>query len=88
MDLAIYITLQVPQRLYPQCQSCFSRQGMAVKLGIHVPVFHLSFRVYHLAPAFALLALKNQDIDNVFDVLAEDLMSFSKKLPKTFKRWT
>lgn len=47
--------LKVSQRLYPQCLSCFSMQGSAVKNFQHIPKYHYAFRLPHLAPALAIL---------------------------------
>jgi len=49
------LRLPAKQQLLPQCQSCFSVQGAAVKQGLHRAVYHLQFRVWHLAPVLALV---------------------------------
>lgn len=44
--------MQVAQRLYPQCQSCFSLQGGAVRSNIHHLIYHYKLQIYHFAPFF------------------------------------
>jgi len=48
------------QQLLPQCQTCFSRQGSAVKAGIDALAYHRPFRSWHLAPAAAYLLLLSE----------------------------
>lgn len=43
--------LTAKQQLLPQCQGCFSVQGMAVKQGVHKVIYHSGLRVWHAAPA-------------------------------------
>ena len=47
------------QALWPQCQSCFSVQGAAVKEHRHQLIYNLRFRPYH---ASLLLALALADM--------------------------
>jgi len=49
------LRLRAKQQLLPQCQSCFSVQGAAVRQGLHQAVYHMQFRMWHLAPVIALL---------------------------------
>lgn len=69
------LNMTVQQRLYPQCQKCYSIQGNAVRMTKHVPIYHFSFRLYHLAPALGLLLLLDKNIDNFFDDIAESCVS-------------
>lgn len=48
-------------------------QGMAVRMNQHLPVYHWSFRIYHLAPALAILLLRNKQFEEVIDSIAEDI---------------
>eukprot|EP00605_Chrysophyceae_sp_TOSAG23-4_P000761 GSChrysophyteH1.ASY1.ANO1.850.1 assembled CDS len=43
----------VKQRLFPQCQSCFSKQGGAVRAGIHTLVYGSPLRSWVLAPSIS-----------------------------------
>ena len=56
--------LRKRQQLLPQCQSCYSKQGAAVKKGIHRLIYHSQLRVWHLAPALAmpLAATKSSEL--------------------------
>lgn len=53
------LRITVKQRLYPQCKSCFSRQGEAVRSGTHTLVYHLGLRPCHFASAAALVLLSS-----------------------------
>jgi hypothetical protein len=53
------LRITVRQRLYPQCKSCFSRQGEAVRSGTHTLVYHLGLRPCHFASAAALVLLSS-----------------------------
>lgn len=46
--------ITVKQRLYPQCQPCFSQQGEAVRSGKHVLIYHYGMRPCHFATVLAL----------------------------------
>lgn len=54
--------VQVKQRLWAQCRSCFSLQGNAVRTGSHLLVYHTAFKVHHLAPAVAIVLLQQKDV--------------------------
>jgi hypothetical protein len=45
----------IKQRLYPQCQTCFSVQGSNVKSGTHMMVYHSRPRIVHLSPAMSIM---------------------------------
>lgn len=62
--------LTMSQRLFPQCQKCFSLQGAAVRAGVHFPIFHYMPRYFHLAPAIAYLLSK----DSSFNSISADLI--------------
>ena len=51
-EFYINLLFQVAQRLYPQCQSCFSLQGGAVRSNIHHLIYHYKLQIYHFAPFF------------------------------------
>lgn len=59
--------LRKRQQLLPQCQSCYSKQGAAVKRGIHRLIYHSQLRVWHLAPALAMAACSNQGFRAAID---------------------
>ncbi len=63
--------MQVKQRLWAQCRSCFSLQGSAVRAGLHIPVYHLGLCTHHFAPAIAYLLLQQKEVDKFLDKLAE-----------------
>jgi hypothetical protein len=48
------------QQLLPQCQTCFSRQGQAVRSNVHILAYHQSFRAWHFAPAIGYLLLLSE----------------------------
>ena len=65
---------RVRQQLLPQCQSCFSKQGAAVRKGFHKLIFHSQIRVWHFAPALAMAACANNDFRNLVDENFGDLI--------------
>lgn len=69
-----FLHLQITQRLYPQCQSCFMLQGAAVRTNSHVLAYHNSLKLNHFAPALALILIdSNPDIKSFFARIAKDL---------------
>jgi len=75
------------QQLLPQCQTCFSRQGNAVKAGFHVLAYHRSFRSWHFAPAVAyLLILSEQQALASSSTASEALLENITWLPVKFLR--
>ncbi len=48
------------QQLLPQCQTCFSRQGGAVRASVHALAYHTSLRAWHCAPAIGYLLLLSE----------------------------
>ena len=56
------ILRDLTQRLYPQCQKCFSLQGSAVRTNTHELVYHFRPRIFHLAPALSYLLCTNRNV--------------------------
>ena len=49
--------IEAQQQLLPQCNTCFTRQGGAVRSGTHALVYHMRLRIWHMAPALAYMCL-------------------------------
>jgi len=63
--------LRISQRLYPQCLDCFSLQGSAVKNFQHLPKYHFSPKLPHLAPAFAIVLSGDEVAKSIFHMLED-----------------
>ena len=50
-----FLGLKVTQRLWAQCQSCFSMQGSAVRADIHRLAYYNRLRLVHMIPSVTLL---------------------------------
>ena len=79
--------LRVKQLLLPQCQSCFSIQGAAVKQGLHRLVFHSQIRVWHLSPALALLAAQQPQVREALLPVAQRLERSVSFTVRGLERW-
>ena len=79
--------LRVKQLLLPQCQSCFSIQGAAVKQGVHRLVFHSQIRVWHLSPALALLAAQQPQVREALLPVAQRLDRAVSFAGRRLERW-
>ena len=67
----------ITQRLYPQCQKCFSLQGSAVRTNTHELVYHFRPRIFHLAPALSyLLCTKDNAIIELVDPIVNPIVDF------------
>jgi hypothetical protein len=65
-----WLSWPLKQQLLPQCQSCFSQQGSAVRASIHTIVYGMPLRIWHFAPALAYFALeKNLLCDYIDDMV-------------------
>ena len=53
--------LQLEQRLWPQCESCWRLQGQAVRTRALVLVYHMRPSIGLLAPALALFLIGGAD---------------------------
>lgn len=77
--------VKVTQRLWPQCQSCYSIQGMAVRNNLHALVYHNVIRRHHFAPilSYALLQSKivDEDLDKFLGPFADKIYSYWKRIP-------
>ena len=67
------LKINVEQKLLPQCQKCYSKQGAAVASNFHRPVFHFRFRGPHLATAIALLLVQDNEVDNIINPIFEKI---------------
>jgi len=67
------LNINVVQKLLPQCQKCFSKQGTAVASNFHRPVYHFRFRSPHLATALALLLVQDKEVDNIINPIFEKI---------------
>lgn len=68
-----FFNVPAKQQLLPQCQSCFSIQGLAVKQGQHRIVYHTQFRAWHWAPVLAMALLMNPETRTFGDPVARSL---------------
>lgn len=80
-------TFQVSQRLWPQCQSCYSVQGAAVRAWKHLPIYHTALRVHHFAPALAICLEQNDDIRESCDRLLEPVVKIVGRIQKDVKKY-
>jgi hypothetical protein len=71
----------VTQDLWPQCQSCWKIQGSKVKSKSHFLINHHSLRLYHFAPAIALLLSQNHQVQKIMDPLIRSTHKLLKKSP-------
>jgi len=81
------LRITVSQRLYPQCKSCFSQQGKAVRSGTHTLVYHFGLRPCHLASAVAVLlctSASTREMNGYFLQLENALIKTYRSLSKTF----
>jgi hypothetical protein len=71
------LNMKMEQRLWPQCQKCWLLQGSAVRQNLHIPIYHMKPRLFHLAPAIAFFLCTNKDVEDVFDeFVVEPTMHF------------
>lgn len=77
--------IKVSQRLWAQCQSCFQKQGSAVRENIHRLAHHSVFRVHHFAPAIGLVMMDIPEIDHVLDEAAEGVLDICQRLKSFFQ---
>ena len=70
------------QQLLPQCQSCFSIQGAAVKAGVHKLVFHSRLRVWHASPAIACLLASQPEVREALNPLVQWVDGFVVKVQR------
>jgi hypothetical protein len=49
----------VKQALWPQCQSCFQQQGVAVMQGKHKLIYHFDLKLIHFSLLLALMTSYN-----------------------------
>ena len=67
------LKITVEQKLLPQCQKCFSKQGSAVASNFHRPVYHFRFRSPHLAAALALVLVQDKELDGMINPIFEKI---------------
>ena len=82
-----WFKIEVKQRLYPQCTSCCSLQGEAVRKGIHTLVYHYGLRPCHFAVCMTLYIMEENpfDVVNYVDKFEEFLKIQSKSVLATAK---
>lgn len=68
------LKITVEQKLLPQCQKCFSKQGSAVASNFHRPVYHFRFRSPHLSAALALILIQDKELNDMIDPLFEKIL--------------
>ena len=68
----LFFFFKTIQRLYPQCQKCFSLQGTAVKSNNHLLIFHTMFKLHHFTPAIVYFLFLDLDfqkyVESYFDI--------------------
>jgi hypothetical protein len=83
--------LQIQQRLWPQCQSCFSVQGAAVRQWGYLPIYHFRFRLRHIAPLVAYAVDQDKDIrefcDRIVEPPIQSLRTSYKKLSISLSKY-
>jgi len=76
----------IQQQLLPQCRRCCEVQASSARSLVTKPIYHYSFRSWHLAPALALMLSEQEDVKAAIKPLTD---SISKKvnpwLSKTIK---
>lgn len=70
--LHLIIPLQIVQKLYPQCQKCFSLQGNAVRLNQHVLIHHYKLKVHHFSPLIVYFLMQNSQFLEFLDFCAPE----------------
>jgi hypothetical protein len=74
------------QRLWPQCQSCFSVQGAAVRQWGYVPIYHTRLRLGHIAPVIAYCLDQDKETrelcDSIVDPSIQSLKDSYKKISR------
>mmetsp|Transcript_1585 Transcript_1585/g.2620 ORF Transcript_1585/g.2620 Transcript_1585/m.2620 type:complete len:283 (+) Transcript_1585:70-918(+) len=68
--------IKMTQRLWPQCERCFSVQGSAVSKVRKVLIYHHQFRVYHLSPGIALVLDQFQTWQNSCDKTLQPFITY------------
>ena len=68
----LIIPLQTVQKLYPQCQKCFSLQGNAVRLNQHVLIHHYKLKVHHFSPLIVYFLMQNSQFLEFLDFCAPE----------------
>lgn len=82
------LNLKVEQRLWPQCQRCFQIQSAAVRNLKHVPIYHHGFRLYHTAPAIALLLTHVNEVRALTNAAAQPIVDLFDSVSTEMKdRW-
>lgn len=76
---------QVNQRLWPQCQTCYSVQGAAVRTWSHLPIYHSAFKLHHLSPAVGALFDQNEEVRKSADDLFEPVAGLAQRVIKEVK---
>jgi hypothetical protein len=71
---------QVKQALWPQCQSCFQQQGVAVLKENHKLIYHHALRLQHFSLLFGLLTASNPMIVDTTDRILKFIDNFIQKI--------
>jgi hypothetical protein len=85
-SVLLLIPFQVKQRLWPQCQKCFSVQGSAVRTWSHFPIYHSAWKIHHFAPVVAIIIDQNEEVRKVCDDLLRPVSDGVDKICKYFEK--
>lgn len=75
-----WFKIAVAQRLYPQCQKCYSLQGNAVRTDVHKLVYHSIIKPFHFSTALGYLAMQHP-------VIAEEAQQLVDPAVDACKGW-
>jgi hypothetical protein len=81
----LYTYIQIKQRLWPQCQSCFQIQGSAVRTNKHVIIYHNYPKLHHLTPAIIYMLLSNKEIKKHIDNFYVNMDNYIDDVNDRFK---